>query len=41
MRRSKLSHRRSRKIFRRGARVHRKNALNSTSAPIMRGGIRF
>lgn len=41
MKRRPMSNRSSRKVFRRGSRVHRKNSLNSTAGGIMRGGIRF
>jgi hypothetical protein len=41
MKRRRLSARKSRKVFRRGSKVHRKNSLNSTAGGIMRGGIRF
>lgn len=41
MKRRKMSARSSRRVFRRGSKVHRKNGLNSTAGGIMRGGIRF
>jgi len=41
MKRRRMSGRTSRKVFRKGSRVHRKNSLNSTANGIMRGGIRF
>lgn len=36
-----LSKRSSRKIFRKGTKSHRKNALYSMSSGVHRGGIRF
>lgn len=41
MKRKPMSKYSSRKVFRRGSKVNRKNALNSTAGGLMRGGIRF
>jgi len=41
MKRRPMSKHSSRKVFRRGSKVHRKNMLSATAGGIMRGGIRF
>jgi len=41
MKRRPMTNKSSRKSFRRGSKVNKKNGLNSTSGAIMRGGIRF
>ena len=41
MKRKALSARTSRKIFRKGSKVNKKNGLGTVSTGIMRGGIRF
>lgn len=41
MKRRPLSARTSRKIFKKGSKVNRKNALAGVRTGVMRGGIRF